>query len=51
MDKAQDLNWNWHLYGGPRDFSKGPQGSHCNPNVWIWEVVTKEPLNVEINAI
>jgi hypothetical protein len=24
VDKARDLNWNWHLYGGPHDFSREP---------------------------
>jgi hypothetical protein len=50
VDKARDLDQNWHLYGGPRNSSRGRQGPHHNPNAWIWEVTTEEPPNAEINA-
>jgi hypothetical protein len=50
VDKARDLDRNWHLYGGPHDSSRGPQGPHHNPNARIQEVVLEEPPNVEINA-
>ena len=50
VDKARDLDRNWCLYGGPCDFSKGPQGLRYNPNAQIQEVVSEEPPNVEINA-
>jgi hypothetical protein len=50
IDKARNLNRNWHLYGGPHDSSRGSQSSRHNPNAWIQEVVSEEPLNAEINA-
>jgi hypothetical protein len=50
VNKAQDLDQNWCLYGGPHDFSKGPQNPCRNPNAWIQEVVSEEPPNAEINA-
>jgi hypothetical protein len=50
VDKARDLDWNWRLYEGPCDSSKGPQGPCCNPNAQIQEVATEEPPNVGINA-
>ena len=50
VDKAQDLDQNWHLYGRPRDSSRGPQSPRHNSNAQIWEVITEEPPNAEINA-
>jgi hypothetical protein len=50
VDKARDLNQNWRLYGGPHDPSRGSQGSCCNLNARIREVISEEPPNVEINA-
>jgi hypothetical protein len=50
VDKARDLDQNWHLYRGPHNSSRGPQGPHCNLNAQIQEVTIKEPLNAEINA-
>jgi hypothetical protein len=50
VDKARDLDRNWHLYGGAQDSFRGPQGPRHNPNTQIREVVSEEPPNVEINA-
>jgi hypothetical protein len=50
IDKARDLNQNWHLYSNPRDSVRGPQGPHCQPNAQIQEVISEEPPNIEINA-
>jgi hypothetical protein len=50
VEKARDLDWNWHLYLNPCESFRGPQGPHRNPNAQIWEVVSEEPPNVEINA-
>jgi hypothetical protein len=50
VDKARDLDQNWHLYGGPHNSSRGPQGLYCNLNAWIQEVAAEEPPNVKINA-
>jgi hypothetical protein len=50
VDKARDLDRNWRLYGGPQTSFWGNQGSHRNPNARIREVISEEPLDVEINA-
>jgi hypothetical protein len=50
VNKARDLDRNWRLYGGPQTSFHGGQSSRRNLNVWIREVNSEEPLNVEINA-
>jgi hypothetical protein len=50
VDKAQDLDRNWCLYGGPHDLFKGSQGPHQNPNTRIHKIISEELPNAEINA-
>jgi hypothetical protein len=35
IDKAQDLDQNWRLYGGAQTSFRRSQGSHRNPNARI----------------
>jgi hypothetical protein len=35
VDKARDLDRNWHLYSGPQTSFQGNQGPHCNLNARI----------------
>ena len=50
VDKARDLDRNWHLYGSAQTFFHGSQGPRRNPSARIWEVDTGEAPNAEINA-
>jgi hypothetical protein len=50
IDKARDLDQNWHLYGSAQTSFRGSQGPRRNPSAQIWEVNTGEAPNAEINA-
>jgi hypothetical protein len=50
VDKARDLDRNWHLYGSAQTSFRGSQGPRRNPNARIQEVDAGEAPNAEINA-
>jgi hypothetical protein len=50
VDKARDLDRNWHLYGGAQTSFCRSQEPHRSPNARIWEIDANKTPNAKINT-